>query len=233
MKRILTVVLAVLCLAACKKDDTLLNMLDSMGDVNSTTIYADNGVTFRVTKVICDGGFDAQERIAFSCNVLRKVADHEYEIELLGWNRVLRKDFLLSGNADPLVVGDDPVKISRAWSSGIYLNMEIETTLIKGSDTKHYINLVLDESSSTEDTLHFTLRHNGYGESVRPDGDLGFDDVVFGRSYVSFPVQNLIPRGGAMNVTVDWDWYVTQDGGYTLQTKTNTLSGHINSIYSN
>ena len=234
MKRFFAVALAAaLCLAACKKDDTLMNSLDAMGDVSASTIYSDNGFTFKVTKVSCEEDFTSQSRIAFTCNVLKKVSNLEYEVELLGWNRVLKKDYLLSSSADEAAIGNDPIKITSIWASGYYLNIQIVCGIVPDSSTKHFINLVLDEAASTDDTLHFTLHHNGYGESVTAGGDLGFDDVVFARSYVSFPIQDLIPRGGSMNVVVDWDWYVTEDEVMTPHTETNSSTGIIHSVYSN
>lgn len=227
--------LAVLCLAACKKDDTILNQFQSFGDVGSEVIYGDNGISFRITKVSCDDGYKSNQRVMFTCNVLKKVSEREYEAELLAWQRVLKKDVLKSSTiADPDAVGKDPIKIQSIWASGLYLNMEILTTFIKDSDTKHIINLVLDEDACTEDTLHFTLRHNGNGESVNPgSSDLTFDDVVLGRSLVSFPVQDFIPRGKAMKVVIDWEWHITEDGVMSPLTETNSSSGIIHSLYSN
>lgn len=232
MRRLITAILVILSVAACKKDDTILDHMEALGDIGSGVIYGDNGIRFHVAKQSCEDGYQSQDRVMFSCNVLRKLSEREYDIELLEWSRVLKKDILLSDDiTDDAAIGHDPIAITNMWVSGIYLNMAILTTFIVGSETKHVINLVLE--NDTDDTLRFSLRHNAGGESVGASEDLDFDNTAFGKSYVSFPIQQFIPRGGARNIVIEWDWHKPlQDGMLLKEVQTNASTATVRSLYS-
>lgn len=233
MKKLFAILLAVLCLAACKKDDTILYQYSAFGDVAGTSFIADNGITFHITKLSGADGYNAHERVLFICNVLKKVSDSEYNIELLDWNRVVRKDYVKSGEVtDDASLGNAPVYLTNAWISGEYLNLAVALTFIRDSETKHIVNLVLDEASSDDKTLCFVLRHNSNGESVGDGSSLTFDDVVIGRAYYSFPIQNLIPRGGSKEIKIIWEWHTTDEKGNLLpETETRTTTGTVSSDY--
>ena len=233
MKKLFAVVLAVLCLAACKKDDTILYQYTAFGDVSGTNLIADNGVTFHITKLSGTDGYNAQERVLFVCNILKKVSDSEYNIELLDWNRVVRKAYVKSSEVtDDAALGNAPVYLTNAWISGEYLNLAVALTFVRDSETKHIVNLVLDEASSDDNTLCFTLRHNSNGESVGGGSALTFDDVVIGRAYYSFPIKNLIPLGGSKEIKISWEWHITDDkGNFLPETETRTTTGTASSNY--
>lgn len=235
MKKLFAIVLAALCFAACKKDDTILYQYSAFGDVSlsGTYLVGDNGISFHITKVSGTDSYMAQERVLFVCNVLKKVSDSEYNIELLDWNRVVRKDYVKSSEVtDDEALGNAPVYLTNAWVSGQYLNMAVAITFVQNSEAKHIVNLVLDEASSDDKTLCFVLRHNSNGESVGAGSSLTFDDVALGRAYYSFPIQDLIPLGGSKEIKITWEWHLTDEKGMLLpETETRTTSGTAASDY--
>ena len=235
MKRFFAIVLAILCLASCKKDEIILTNLESMGNVSPAGITIDSGITLQVTKLSCEDGYTAHERIHFLCNVLKKVSDTKYEVELLYWARVLCKDYVLPGAAYPgSDLGSFPIKPNTVWVSGNYLNIESYTTFVKDSKAIHYINLEYNEAASDNNTLRFTLKHNTTdGESMKPDSPLTPADVVLGRSYLSVPIRDLIPEGSTKTLEITYEWHILQDGQLTPATEIKTLTGTVTSLTTN
>ncbi len=229
MKKLFAIVLAVLSIAACKKDDTIMYQYTAFGDVSGNTIFTDNGVKFNITKVDGADGYNAHERIVFQCNVLKEISKTEYNIELLAWTRVSKKDCIMSGEiTDDDALGHDPIRLDNAWVAGNYLNMEIAVTFLRNSETKHIVNLVLDQDASDDETLCFVLRHNGNGESVGPGSSLTFNDVALGRAYFSFPVTDLLPSGVSKNIKISWEWHKTDEKGeLSTETEVNTTTGTV------
>ena len=232
MKKLFAIVLVVLCLAACKKEEIILTNLETLGNVSPSGITIDSGITLQVTKLSCDDGYTAHERIHFLCNVLKKVSDSKYEVELLQWARVLCKDYVVPGAAYP---GSDlglfPIFPNRVWASGEYLNFEVYTTFLKDSKSVHYLNLEFNGTASDGETLQFTLKHNtADGESMSPDSSLTPEDVSLGRSFLSVPMRNLIPEGSTRKLEITYEWHIIKDGRLTPATEIKTLTGTVTTL---
>lgn len=231
MKKILALVFAALIFAACNKDDTFLYNYSSIGDVQGNTIVSDNGVVYNVTASSAQEAYENQARVAFLCNVLKKISDTEFDIELLSWTRVLVKDYLNSSEiTDQNAVGNDPIFLQEAWYSGKYLNIKFSYTMKKDSETIHYINLVLNNDKSSDTGLCFHLRHNGSGESFGPGSDISLTESALVSGYVSFPINAAIPSGASsVELEIGWDWLVYDDmtQTYLPETEPHSTTGQI------
>ena len=158
MKKFLSVIAIALSLVACKKDNTVLHGLTSMGDLVGNSLYTDEGLVLTITKASCKEGYDVNERLYFYCDLLKELAPNKYEIELKDWVRVLRKNVILSSAIeDDEALGHEPIHLGSAWYAGGYLNMNVGIMYKKDSETKHILNLVLMQDQSDDNNLVFSL----------------------------------------------------------------------------
>ena len=230
MKKLITALLAALCIFSCSKDDAIMRYYDSWGDIGyANTIYSDNGFTFKIVKYKNEDARIAEgmDRVRFSCKILKKISQTEYEVELLDWNRVLKKNYVsstsLKGQDDAL--GHDAIAINSAWISGGYLNLNLSLTFTSGSETVHIINLLYDVDSSDQETLRFQLRHNGFGESYGENGVTSAKDVVLSYALLSVPITDFVPSEGSRNIEIGWDWHISDNEGIHPQTEHRTTTG--------
>jgi hypothetical protein len=228
MKR-LTVAAAVaamiLCLVSCMRDDTLMYGAVSMGTVRNGQIVTDEGLTLVVAENPCEGDLRAERRVHVIYDVLRKKGPALYEIGLLRIVNVLVKDAVNLSESDPDELGDDPVSVSSAWEGGGYINLLVGLSVLKDSEVKHLVNLVLDDEAPT-DTLRFTLRHNAFGEYMGSP-TVSSKDLSIVSTYVSFPVFGLIPVGiNEIPIKISWNWHDNaEDGSLIEETRTYSAKG--------
>ena len=223
IKRTLTYIAAALmCIAAvsCKKDTTLQYDNMTMGNVTEGRFVSDQGNIFNVVEKDQSLKQDLLEmnRAYILCDVLNKTTgglDNEYDIRLKAMVEVKTKDIILLGaevGEENLV--EDPIYIEQAWFSGGYLNLYVIFPIKEGSEIKHLVNLVQQE---TEEGYLFKLTHNAYGEKLGTD-------TTFGGGYISFPINSLISEDSA-NVKLEWPWYKSSGQGLSQETETNIISG--------
>lgn len=217
MKKIFILSLVALAALSCKEDDTLYYNNITMGNIDREYIVSDQGNSFEILENKVDLSAFEYGRVILACDVLKETGDGKYGIRLLDIASVLTK---APANASAITSEDDkrnvdnPVNIREIWYSGGYINMFIEFAVKYGSDTKHLINLIYDDSPSAADdkikTYTFTLRHNAFGET--PTEETGSEYKSSG-GYVSFPVSDLI-REDEANVTLNWHANKVMDGFY-------------------
>lgn len=223
-KSIICIIAAVAALTSCKEDNTLQYNNYTMGNVVDGTFTSDQGNIFNVVEQNCAGDLTSLKRAIVLCDVLNKVegSDNEYDVRLNGMASVLDKAPITEAEAeaDEEKTVEDPVTIQDNWIAGGYINMYIVFEVKAGSTKKHQINLVLDEAASTEGKYVFTLRHNSYGESLAYNAT----DIVYGGSYVSFPISELITEDSA-EISVNYKWYKSVGMGWSSETQeyTNNL----------
>lgn len=221
-------ILAVVLLAAtsCSKDDSIIYGYEGFGTVSGTNIILDDGITAIVRNIQCDDSYVECDRILVFCDLLMKEGPDTYGINLRDWKKVLKKPCLVASEVtDWEAVGDDPVNLVQGWTGSEFLNMELNFSFKADSETSHFINLVYDDVASDADTLRFTIRHNGYGESYP---DIPEEEAVLGRAYTSFPVTSLIPEGqDKIAVKISWKWHKYKDGQVLPDTEIRSTIGSI------
>ena len=209
-----------LSLASCKKDDTLYRGNVTMGNIEDETIISDQGNRFDIVETPFEINFAEYEygRVMLACDVLKQTSDKRYDIRVLGMSSVLTKEAVKSSTiTDPeseLAV-EDAIIIKDIWYGGGYLNMLIQFAQQKGSTTKHFINLIYDDTkaadSENSSSYTFTLRHNEYGEVPSNNGTF-----VSSSGYVSFPIANII-KGDQAEIIMKWKSHrLTNIGEYDL-----------------
>lgn len=206
----------ILCLVSCMRDDTLMYGAVSMGVVRDGRIQTDEGMTLVVAENPCDGDLKAERRVHVIYDVLRKQGPALYDIALLRIVNVLVKDAVNLSESDPDEIGDDPVAVTSAWEGGGYINLLVGLSVVKDSEVKHLVNLVLDDTAPS-DTLRFTLRHNAYGEYMGSP-TVASEDLSIVSTYVSFPVFGLIPVGiNEIPIKISWTWHDNAEDGTLVE----------------
>lgn len=219
-KFIIPALLAVVAVVSgCKFEDALLYGEATMGRVSNGNIITDTGLTYVVSESECTGDFKSCDRIYILCDVLKKLeAENTYSVRLNGYAEVSVNETVRKSDQSEEWFGDDAVNLENGWFSGGYLNVYVKYSAVQGSDTKHRFSLMFDDTADNSDTLHFYLKHNGFGETYEKDPDN--TKMTMDASYISFPVDSFLPAGSkGMNVKVEWDWYKIQNNQYLSETE--------------
>jgi len=226
-KYFLPFIFAVL-LCSCAKDDTILYSDSVMAGVTDGLLLTDSGLTYHITEYGCEEIPDTTKRVFALCDILRvrQGEDDAYDVRLRDFARVLQKDPVMSGSVDTETLGEDPVELVQAWTSGPYINTRLALTVVQNSSVKHRINLLLDEERSSADTLFFELRHDASGEYYGASG-IDSSKLKTAGSYASFPVKQLIPEGKeSVVMQISWRWHVANaDGALMKDTVESKMTG--------
>ena len=218
MKRILPLLLALTALLSCVKEGyPLLSNTSDIGSLKGRVVTTDGGLELTVTEQNVDLPEGDQDRIFVRFDVLRKTGDRSCDIRLNGWTVPLNKAGLRKSDiTDPAQVGDDPIYMESGWFSGGYLNMELVLPILRGSETKHLLNLVFDDANSA-DTLRFRIHHNGFGEVFLPPlPEAEAAKYDFGQAMFCVQMNGFLPADkDEMPVKITWPWYETDSQGYT------------------
>lgn len=238
-KRIIICIIAGLFLfnmTSCRKDDTLRYGNVTMGNRVNGKFVSDQGNTFNLVEINAEINFDKFRRGIMQCDVLRKVGEKEYDVRVTYLDTVLTKAPVMASiaadEADKTV--EDPIHIEQLWVAGGYINMyvmfEIQVDPFL-QDSKHMVNLVLDDSTNEEGKYTFTLRHNAFGETFKPKDDEGqvepqtistrAENPVnwgFAGSYVSFPIADLI-EDKTTEITLNWTSHIITDFAWSATTE--------------
>ena len=210
---------------------------------NDEYLYSETGMCTRIArdKLLTDKGLtyyivdnnsgsmipDSVTRVMISCDVMSKLEGRsdEYNIRLLDFMAAFTTDPLVAGTDEAEAAGHDGVSVTQAWVSGGYLNGYVTLALPNPANEDHDINLVFDDVRSNTDTLFFEMRHNAHGECPENE-DYALPLFRFAGTYVSYPLEGLLPTGGKKPVVhLEWDWY-DNDGSLILRTKS-THSGNV------
>lgn len=213
MKRLVPGILAVLMLAACAKDDTLVYNERDMVLINDGKLLTDNGITFTIAEDGTTSEWKSWQRAYITCDVLRQTAAAEYEIRLTEAHKVLLKEALTHGQLPEEEIGDDPIDILYGWVAGDYLNLFTRIAYDPASDRAHFLNLVY--LGEADRVLRFRLRHNSYGYYYGAPDVEGVPN--FGIAYVTFPIGRFLPESqAAAEVEISWEWHTVSAGGVLL-----------------
>ncbi len=205
-------------------------IITAVGDNNYFEIYTDLGNTLKaVESYVPSDEVSEGKRVMFNCQML---SDQQmvngrptYDVCMNYFYNLLTKPLISesfiqeSPEIRPDSVGNDPIKVDFAEFGGDYINIRFLIYVKRGSDTKHLINLVWDDTANDGKT-YLTLRHNAYGELPYER----YDDAEYelGVGICSFKLSDLIPEGSeSLDVVLKWTWY----DGQTTDTKEYSDSG--------
>ena len=207
MKRFLiaavVLVTSVLFIVSCiSRDDTLYYGLTDYGVVQGANrILTDDDIVLTIVQKECNENLDTMGRVAVFCDLLRKVSETEYEINLreIQSMKIVSPVLSTSPQAEARVY-DDPVCLQTAWFSGGYLNLTLSYYVKKGSTTPHTLLFVedrpcFDETQDIQIDINLRIYHEGGGESfANPDIDM--DQLNQVNTFVSIPFGSLDPYHG-------------------------------------
>lgn len=211
----------VLCLSSCKKEYDSYHFGVSYGNVVGTSesynILTDEGLTlYIVDNDFIDAEVEDGQRVMANYTVLDRV-EKGYNVQLNFLYNILTKDpvFLSEMTSEEQnQLGNDPLNVLSMSFGGKYLNVNMEL-MRKDPELAHFLNLVVDEQRSDNQTVYLTLRHNAYGDATS----------IPVSQRVSFDLSKLLPEGQQqINVYVEWTNYrgeQRQDSGiFTLPSGT-------------
>lgn len=198
-----------LAAAACSKNaGAILSRVYTIATAKDGKLITDEGDTYIINDG-ADGKDLSSGRFYVGCDIIKDRGGNTYDVNLLTALSVLVKDIKHDGTPlDPEVLVNDPIEPENIWISGGYVNMELLLFVLKDSETRHLVNLVLDTGRSNADSLFFDVRHNAYGEfpdSPAYEGNEGFYIGVF---YASFALDGLpAPMTKKTTVIFRYTWY--------------------------
>ena len=211
---LIAIFLFALTTVSCTKEGTDLNEFQIsygviVGDNPDYKIRLDNGILLNITVNripqydVTDG-----QRVLVDYTVIKDdkvyiTAPTEQDIILNYIYDILAKDVLYSSNLDTPAkqdsIGHDYINLRDAWVGADYINTHFEV-FRNNPYLKHLVNLVVDETRSTDEDIYMTFRHNAHGDArIYPS---------FGR--VSFLIKDIlddIETGETINFHIVWDGY--------------------------
>ena len=186
---------ALFMLVACDDDDpqqviigSSVGILEKVND-SSFCLNTDDGEKMLIENSadLISNKFVDGDRVQADYYVTKEFAKgdvYDYQIRILGCNRILVKKpvALTAENAEE--IGDDIVDVPYYWTTKDYLNFQVE--FATDGIVQHTINLVtVDDHIETEEGyLYFELRHNS-------NGDYGLSKY---RGYVSFDIRDYVDK---------------------------------------
>lgn len=199
--------IALAAFSCSKNSDIIVSRLSTIVTANAGNLVTDRGEIL-IVRSGAEGKDLTSGRFFVTCDVLTDRGGNQFDVDVLKIYNVLTKDICRTDEAlEAEALVQDPIDIENIWISGGYINMETLIFYIQDSDTKHLLNLVLDQTASNADTLFFDVRHNAYGET--PDNP-SYKARVFigGVSYASFPLSSLpAPITKKTVVSFRYPWY--------------------------
>lgn len=185
MKRlVIAVVLLVMILPACNKDDQLpqwtgIGTIEKPdANLDDFTIVLDGDEKLIPSSSISGNNLEDGERVIVQYEIIEELGNDEYKIRLYDLDRILTKNIFQLTEATNDSIGDDPVfvKDDNIWIKDNYLNFIFS---YYGAYEVHMVNLVkLYEATYTEDgKLILEFRHNSNDDfsSVLLNGVVSFD----------------------------------------------------------
>lgn len=196
-------------LSCSKNENVILSYSFASGQVYENSFITDSGILMNITENTSGKRVKTGSRIFARFDILEQISRKEYNIRLLNFNIPLQKIVVpLPNKKNDAEIGNDPILIKSCWFSGIYINMELMIASKTGSKTKHQINLIMDDLSNPSDTLYFSLRHNGYGESpALEDKPKSNGEISYNTFYASFILPPFIMFRLSYPISLSYTWY--------------------------
>ncbi len=195
---------AVLLFSSCKKEYESYHFGVSYGNIvgnaESYNILTDEGLTLYVVENnVSEAEVEDGQRVMANYTVLERV-EQGYNVQLNFLYNILTKDpvFLSEMTSEEQnEIGNDPLNVLSMSFGGKYLNVNMQL-MRKDPELAHFVNLVVDEQRSDDQTVYLTLRHNAYGDATS----------IPVSQRVSFDLSKLVPEGQQqINVYVEWTNY--------------------------
>lgn len=194
-----------------KRDYPIAINVTATGSISGNTFTDDGGTAYDIAANCTDTEIEDMDRALVMFDVLDKIGEGRFSIRVLYVHKPLCKEPVKITDADEETLVMDPVLIDEGWISGGYINLRFIFSRLRESETAHMINLVREEGQQ-DDTLRFTLRHNGFGEGFAHEGNkVGYDEVA---GFVCFDVSAMVPDGDErIPVRITAPWYETTTDG--------------------
>ena len=155
-----------------------------VGSADSYHIVTDEGTNLYVVEGASATEVVDGQRVMANYSIEDRV-ETGYNIRLNFLYNILTKDpvFLSKITWDERrEIGDDPLNVRSMSFGGKYLNVNIEV-MRKNPEVAHFINAVVDEQRSDDQTVYLTLTHNAYGDEAS----------IPVAQWVSFDLSTLVP----------------------------------------
>lgn len=228
MKKLLILTLLSIIMTSCNMGKDVPVFSGRLtGALSGTLFTSDEGLDVNI-KSAPEGFPESSERIMISGSYYRRKSGG-FDADVKDFIEPLCKDAIsraLSGGKD---FGSDAANIERGWISGGYANLYVQVIFREGSETKHLLNLVYEDTlEEPADTLRFTLHHDAFGEALALDDEgKPQEGCIAGIAAASFNILKFMPESvDEIPVKITGSWYRNDgNGNLTLETYPSSRTG--------
>ena len=193
MKKLLIILAAMLAVASCKKDDTLIYGSFETGTFHEGRFYSDRGVVFNIRENVSSRDIADIRRAFIYCDIYTSEDNGKsYDIRLRDFTEMYITDPVMASSLSPdRVAEEDPATLSVCWLTGNYINFQMQFVTVSDSKAEHRFSIIVDDAPHGGDSLLVKIEHFADGEYI---GAQGFpeEDYAYGNRYLSLPLGDLV-----------------------------------------
>lgn len=211
MKKIIFALAALVCLASCEIERDPSIVIQEMMNSQNGLLVNDLGVKYSIT-----GQENAAEILALTRVFLTgtatpsETAGYDYDLKPYEWYGVDIKDCVTLSTVEDVdeTLGTAPVCLNHVWVEGGYINALVTVSYDADQDYDGEVNLVFDDSRSSDSSLYFILKHKQEGRNWE-DPELTSDKAYFGTQFFSFRYSQCYDPSfkGEQSYNLEWRWF--------------------------
>lgn len=212
MKKILLALSLVMGLVSCDLDKDIPVIIQEMMNIDNDLLVNDSGVKYSIKDPAMSSKILSQRRVFMAGTAVKsETAGYDFLLSPYDWYGVAIQNCVTLSTVQDVeeTLGSDPVGINQVWSGGGYINALTIVSYEYGDENfSCAINMVFDDTRSTDTDLYFILKNKQVGKNWSDD-DLDMYEVEFGSQYFSFPYEQYLKPGFKGDVTfhIEWEWF--------------------------
>ena len=233
MKKLIIALAALVSLASCEIERDPSIVVQEMMNIQNGLLVNAYGVKYSIMGQDMASDIMANQRVFLTGTATpSSVAGYDYVLTPYEWYSVTVQDCVTVGSVPDVdeAYGTSPVDLTHVWFEGGYINALVTVSYDADEDFQGDINMVFDDTKSTDRALYFLLRNKQTGRTWE-DPTLTSDKVVFGAQFYSFPYTQYYDSQfkGEQTVYMGWSWFNPSpyDGELPYRTITDKQSNYI------
>ena len=233
MKKIILALAVLLGITSCNIERDPSIVVQEMMNIENNLLVNDLGVKYFVNDQSMAADILKQQRVFLTGTAVpSEVANYDYVLNPFEWYSVsVQECALLSSAEDPDETwGTSPAELTHVWFQSGYINALITVSYDSDEDYDGEVNLVFDDTRSTDSHLYFIVKNKQEGRTWE-DEDLYPEKVVFGGQFYSFPYTQCYDQAfkGEQSITIEWEWFTPSlyDGELPYRTVTAKQGNYI------
>jgi len=215
MKKLILAFAALLCLASCeiKRDPSIV--VQEMMNIQNGLLVNDLGVKYSITGQESAAEILTLPRVFLTGTATPSgTAGYDYDLEPYEWYSVTIQDCVTVSSVPDVdeAFGTSPASLTHVWFEGGYVNALVTVSYDKDEDFQGEVNLVFDDTRSSDRELYFMLKNKQTGKTWE-DPELSSLNVIFGAQFYSFPYTQFYDSQfhGEQAIYLSWRWFNPND----------------------